>query len=108
MKYIYEVTDVTDEEVYFSLGVFRSFLEATNAVKGDEPPETPADHEDHAAFNIRRRRLGKFQPFSQGRRVATVKWLLEYSEEKDDFLWRTPTVTLNDNNTGEPLCKPPA
>ena len=85
---VFEVVDATDEENYFTLGVFLSLADAMREVEScDEPDDLGGDHGDHEEYcvvEIRERKIGWG---GIGREVAKYEWTSKYDEDKDEYGW---------------------
>ena len=96
---IFEVVDATDDETYFTLGVFATLDDAKREVEScDEPDDLGGDHgdhEEHCVVEIRERKIGWG---GIGREVARYEWKSTYDEATDEFKW-----IRAQNPTGQPL-----
>lgn len=79
---IYEIVDVTDDERYFTCGLFPTLSSAIDALS--DPHIGDEDHEDYAAFEIRKRDWGYG---SLGTCVFKRKWKQVYNDEIDECDW---------------------
>lgn len=57
---VFEVVDTTDEDMYFTMGVFLTLNAATKALNECTPKNMPSDydHDDFCRIEIRERRFG--------------------------------------------------
>lgn len=87
---IYEAVDVTDEEAYYTIGVFPSLKDALGAIRATENPwrlcENAMFHGEAATIEIREREVG-LKPNDLGKVVWKTEWTNEYNEEVDDNEW---------------------
>lgn len=88
MDYIYEVVDATDDETYYTIGIYSTLDLALAELDQPEPPQTHHCHGDWgiADFEVRRRPVDKWS--EHGRTVATVTWRgLPLEDDDDDERW---------------------
>jgi hypothetical protein len=78
-EHVYELVDVTDEEMYHTIGLYYNLRQAVmHAITGDRPPAVIYDH--YVGFQIRKRRMG-FSGWSEtGHVVARIGWNVEYAD----------------------------
>jgi hypothetical protein len=90
---VFELVDCTNEETYFPMGLFLSLEDALAQVKDlDEPPtENP---EEYVKMEIRERQIGKLSWWDNGKTVATITWIQDYIEAKDEWVWHRPSISL--------------
>lgn len=85
---VFEVVDSTDDENYFTLGIFISLAEAMREVETCvEPDDLGGDHGDHEEYcvvEIRERKIGWG---GIGRKVAEYEWKSTYDEAADEYGW---------------------
>ena len=85
---VFEVVDSTDDENYFTLGVFLSLSDAVREVETcDEPDDLGGDHGDHEEYcvvEIRERKIGWG---GIGRKAAEYRWESKYDETADEYGW---------------------
>lgn len=83
MEIVYEVRDVTDEEVYYPLGLFSDLEKAkVFCMEGDSPPYsewTEPDDIGHVALQIVPRPLDKWPQNSK--HIATIEWTATYDDD---------------------------
>jgi hypothetical protein len=87
------MVDATNEENYFTLGLFETLAEAVDAVeKCAEPSDFGSDgqHDDLFIVEIRERRIGWC---GNGKAVYFQQWEQKYNEETDDYEWK---ITMED------------
>lgn len=90
MKNIFEAVDHTDEEMYFTIGLWPKLEDAIKAIEGCKQPcdFSDQDHEEYCKVEIRARVIG----FSDiGETVATIEWELNYNEAEDEYQWERKT-----------------
>ena len=95
MEHIYEVVDATDEERYYSLGLFMEEGHARTLLWGESPPYNDGDP-DAVTVEIRKRRLG-FHPH-EFTVIAKRTWVRNYDAQGDESDWSAKPV--EDPNTG--------
>ena len=91
METIFEAVDVTDDEMYFTVGLWPTLDEAiTEIEKCKEPDECSEQyHEEFGKVEIRERAIG----FSdQGTKRAEIEWKAKYDEEDEQYWERKPTI----------------
>lgn len=98
---VFEVVDATDDENYFTLGIFLSLAEAVREVETcDEPDDLGGDHGDHEEYcvvEIRERKIGWG---GIGRKAAEYRWESKYDETADEYGWiRTPNPSFQGGGT---------
>ena len=83
---IFELVDVTDEETYFTMGLFQSAEEAIRQATMPEGGTPPCNEigEDYVAMEVRKRKVGKLRWSETGDIVATVRWVRKYADEDED------------------------
>lgn len=86
---VFEVEDRTDDERYWTLGLFPTLAEALAALAGCDPSNMPGDHDpyddDYCRIEIRERFMGWS---GQGRVLHVMEWRSVYDEEKDTYGWQ--------------------
>jgi len=82
MNTIYEVVDTTDDERYYTLGLFRTEEEALSVLDAEEPPSNE-DNTDAVIVEVRCRPLG-FHPHAWGV-VAERTWVRNYDDNLPDW-----------------------
>lgn len=93
---IFELVDATDDETYYTLGMYLDLNEAIdNAVTGDTPP---TDSEEYVLLEIRERPLGFSGCGRDGKLAATVEWKQVLDEEKDDWVWRRSILSNTEHS----------
>jgi hypothetical protein len=79
---VYELVDVSDDEMYLPIGIFSSLENAIAAVEswGDNPePELENGIEEYQKVEIRERKLDSFDAF---REVWTREWAWDFENDK--------------------------
>ena len=86
-KYVYEVLDTSDDEAYYTLGIFLSLEDAEKAIKEVESEsESLSEYsEDYEEITIRKRKIGWS---IQSPSVLVIRRGTFYDEGKDEYLWR--------------------
>jgi len=101
---VFEVVDATDDENYFTLGVFLSLADAMREVETCAAPDDlggdHGDHEEYCVVEIRERMIGWV---GIGRVVARYEWnTTPYDEAADEYGWmRTQNPTVDPRPTGK-------
>ena len=87
---VYEVVDATDDEMYFTQGVFLSLEEIVKDIESESDPSnlTDSDLEEYCKIEIRERKIGWS---GHGKTVYTREWVSEYNEAADEYEWRAKT-----------------
>lgn len=85
ITHVYEVVDASDEEQYFTLGVFIDEKVAREQLDSAEPPSNDFGN-DSVTLIVRKRALG-WRPHELGEVIAQRTWTREYPEEATDPLW---------------------
>lgn len=83
---IFELVDCTDDEMYFTIGLFFSLHDAIQAIKAHGKDEAIIEYsEDYEKVEVRQRNVG----FSDaGRKVYEAERETYYDEEADEYYWR--------------------
>jgi hypothetical protein len=93
---VYEVVDITSEEVYYPAGIYPTLIEALQSLDDTNPEDYPSfesDDQDYFEVEIRARPFG-FGDF--WRAVATCVWVREYDDD-ENFNWvQSLKVQTND------------
>ena len=97
---VFELVDCTNDETYFPMGLFLSLEDALAQVKDRKKPPTD-DPEEFVRMEVRERQIGKLRWWDNGNTVATIQWIQDYIETKDEWVWHTPTISLP-NDQSEP------
>lgn len=89
---VFEVIDYSNDEIYFSLGVFLTLEDAKYEINQDDPLEISNDKdlEDFVVYVIRERKIGMS---GEGREVYRREWEQEYDEATDESKWVVKEVT---------------
>jgi len=90
-EHIFEIADVSDEECFFTIGVFLSLEDAVAAIEAKEEPWTLCEAAmfdgESASMEIRKKKLGILDPLNNGDVVWSRKWVNQYEEESDENKW---------------------
>jgi len=89
---VFEIVDNTNDEQYWTLGIFPTIGDAMAALDDCSPDDMPEDHYEYEGFcrvEIRERKYGWG---GTGKSILTREWTSEYNEAADDYEWciRTP------------------
>jgi hypothetical protein len=91
---VFELTDCTDEECYFPIGIWLTLAEAVAYVDkcGDDPNRVSSDafHDDYCRVEIRERQIG---PSTHGKTVFEREWVQGYDDATDKYEWRVKPAT---------------
>jgi hypothetical protein len=83
---IFELVDATNDETYYTLGLYLTLQDAVDdACVGDSPPTDC--YEDFATLEVRERKLGYSGHSNNGKKVAVVVWTRDF-ESDEDGPWR--------------------
>ena len=83
---IFELVDATDDETYYTLGLYFTLQDAIDdACHGDSPPIDCYD--DVATLEILERKIGYSGHSNNGKKVAEVVWTRDF-ESDEDGSWR--------------------
>jgi hypothetical protein len=97
---VFEAADVSNEETYWTLGLWPTLDDALNALRVDDPTDIGCneadDYDEHRTIEVRERRIGWC---GMGRRVAKLEWKATYDEASDEYKW---TRTETPNTKGQP------
>ncbi len=100
---VFEVVDVTNEETYYTMGIWRTFEAAMHALDGcgDDAPGEDFD-EDSRVIEVREREIGALDWSGVGRVVATVQWVknCDYEDPNYNQWQRVKTPNTEDQRTG--------
>lgn len=91
--FIFELLDMTDDEMYFPLGLFLSLEDAIAEIKKDsddvgfKPPCVDSnDDAEKISLAVRKREVGSLD--NGGKEVWEGCWTSEYDEESDSYIWK--------------------
>lgn len=86
---IYEVIDRTDDEAYYTLGLFLSLDDAIKDAESKTPDDWESDGniDDYAEIEIRERQIG--WTGTNTKKVWEMSWKKTYpdNDEADDYIW---------------------
>lgn len=90
MTSVFEAVDSTNEETYWTLGVWFTLEDALAAFADCQDPgdfgcQDHAEHDDLCVVKIRERPFGWG---GSGKPRATLRWENTYDEAADEFKWR--------------------
>lgn len=103
MTHIYEVIDATDDERYYTLGLFLTEAEALSVLDSEEPP-SDENGSDAVTLEVRRRPLG-YHPHAWTK-VAERTWVRNYDDNLPDWTAgaiQSPSYPLTLNPTNTPI-----
>ncbi|MCK5343105.1 MAG: hypothetical protein KAR20_06860 [Candidatus Heimdallarchaeota archaeon] len=84
---IFEAVDRTDEDMYFTVGLWPTLEEAIKAFdNSNDPDEFSNDvcHEEYCLIEIRERKIGWSDT---GIERAKLEWTSSYNEEDGGYIW---------------------
>lgn len=85
---IYEVVDYTNDEMYYTLGLFLSLEQAMEYIEeAEEPDRTISEfvYDHYEEIQILKRKIGWSQ---HGKPVKTIRREEKYNEEEDEYYWQ--------------------
>jgi hypothetical protein len=100
---IFELVDTTNEETYFTMGLFSTLSEALAiASQGTRPPPMEIE-DDLVLLEIRERPIGKIGWSELGEVRAKIRWVRKYSDEDEDSdgRWIVSLSNKQISNQGE-------
>ena len=100
---VFELVDCTNDETYYPMGLFLSLEDALAQVKDLKEPPTD-DPEEYVKMEVRERQVGKLRWWDNGKTVATITWIQDYIEAKDEWVWHKPSISLPNVEIGG--CEP--
>ncbi len=91
---VFEVVDHTDDEIYYTAGIFHTLEEAKQFLNVVDPADLGSDceHEDVAVFHVQRRFYGPSSGI--GKVVYQRTWQAEWPEDNGDRIWHVQEVDL--------------
>jgi hypothetical protein len=102
---VFEVVDSSNEETYWTLGIWPTLQEALAALDVENPEDVGCneadEYDEHRTIEVRERKIGWG---GSGRRVAKVEWKATWDEPADEYKWAR-VQTLNapgDRLPGQP------
>jgi len=97
---IFELVDCTNHETYIPMGLFLTLEDALDQVRDRNEPPTD-DPEEFVEMEVRERQLGKLRWRDNGKTVATIQWIADYIESKDEWIWHKPTISTPNKEISE-------
>jgi hypothetical protein len=92
---VFEVVDSSNEETYWTLGIWPTLQEALAALDVENPEDVGCneadEYDEHRTIEVRERKIGWG---GSGRRVAKVEWKATWDEPADEYKWAR-VQTLN-------------
>lgn len=88
-EYVYEITDNTEDEMHYPLGIFLTLEAAIAAIDECKDPTdlgSEISHDDYAKVVVWQREIGWS---GNGTSVFARKWEQKYNEGKDEYEWHT-------------------
>lgn len=93
---VFEVVDSSNEETYWTLGIWPTLQEALSALDVENPEDVGCneadEYDEHRTIEVRERKIGWG---GSGKRVAKVEWKATWDEAADEYKWAR-VQTLND------------
>jgi len=84
---IYELTDNTSDEQYYTIGLFLTMEEAIAVVDDDQQDVINELGDDYASVTISERQVGKVDWSGTGVVVWERAWAMNYNESEDVYKW---------------------
>ena len=82
---VYEVIDTSNDEIYFTLGVWPSLVEAIAELDSCKSPTEFCDaYDEYARVEIRELKIGWCEPKTKFIR----EYFGEYPDESDEIVWK--------------------
>lgn len=91
---LFEAADATNEEAYYTLGIWSTLEEAVTAISGCCDPcqlGSDGEHEEYCYVEIREREMGWS---GLGKVVWKITWRAKYTEESDEYTWEVDADPL--------------
>ena len=89
-QFIFELVDASNEEAYYTIGVFLSLEDAIKGVASESEPWTlaqeGAEWGDSAKLEIRKREVGKLAWSETGEVVWSKTWVCQYDDEEPTWM----------------------
>ena len=89
--YIFEVKDASNDEMYYTCGIYFTLEKAIEAAIDDEP-HIECEY-DHAIIKIEKRIVNQWNWACTGKTVATIEWVRDIEWE-----WGKPMISYFDKN----------
>lgn len=93
---VFEVVDSSNEETYWTLGIWPTLQDALSALDVENPEDVGCneadEYDEHRTIEVRERKIGWG---GSGKRVAKVEWKATWHEATDEYKWAR-VQTLND------------
>ena len=84
-KYVYEVRDISNDEIYYPLGIFLNLDDAKKQILEFEKDQSIADRDDdYEVISIYRRSIDWSR---DGTEVFSVRRERDYQEETGNYYW---------------------
>lgn len=100
---VFEAADATNEEQYWTLGIWITLQEALTALRVDDPTDVgchDADEwDEYRLIEIRERKIGWC---GSGKVVAKMEWRATYDEASDEYKWARTETPNSDSTTQKP------
>jgi hypothetical protein len=81
---IFELVDTTNEETYFTMGLFQTLEDALAIANNGTSPPPMEIEDDLVLLEVRERPIGKIGWSELGEVRAKVRWVRKFSEEDED------------------------
>ena len=95
---VFEVVDSSNEETYWTLGIWPTLQKALAALDVENPEDVGCseadEYDEHRTIEVRERKIGWG---GSGKRVAKVEWKATWDEPADEYKWAR-VQTLNGGN----------
>lgn len=94
-QFVYEVRNVTDEELYYPKGIFLNLESAVSAVKAISLHD---DYLDYAEYQIVKIKTQCIHGIENGISVYSVVFKEHYNEETDEYEWQIESEKYHADN----------
>jgi len=91
---IYEIRDISDDEMYFVKGFFSDKETAIKNASSDDSHDVSDNDEDWVRLAVYEYEVDAFPWDSEGKKVLEVLFTKEYQEDSDDDKW-VKEITMN-------------
>ena len=91
---LFEAADATNDEAYYTLGIWPTLAEAIAEISGCSDPGqlgSDGEHEEYCYVEIRQRKMGWS---GIGKVVWKITWRAKYTDESDEYTWEVDADPL--------------
>ena len=93
MAKVYEIIDRSNEEMYFTIGLFATLEAAIAEVEKQGVSIIDELGDDEASVEIAEREIGKAEWSGTGKVVWSRRWVRDWDEEDEDLEWKIHPIT---------------